>query len=138
MQLYRGLPVLTAQPTAADDARAPHHLVGVWPIGHDGSVGEYAGLAHAAVDGIRERGRLAIVAGGTGLYLRAALVDLSLPPAVPEELRRGFEELYDEQGADAAHAVLAGRDARAAAAVHPNDRRRVVRALELHAVGGSL
>jgi tRNA dimethylallyltransferase len=138
MQLYRGLPVLTAQPTAADEARAPHHLVGVWPIGHDGSVGEYAELAHAAIDAIREQGRLAIVAGGTGLYLRGALVDLRLPPAVPDELRRRFEGLYDEQGADAAHAVLAERDARAAEAVHPNDRRRVVRALELQAVGASL
>jgi tRNA dimethylallyltransferase len=138
MQLYRGLPVLTAQPTAADEARAPHHLIGVWPIGHDGSVGEYADLAHAAIDGIRARGRLVIVAGGTGLYLRGALVDLSLPPAVPDELRRSFEGLYDERGAEAAHAVLAERDARAAAAVHPNDRRRVVRALELHAVGASL
>jgi tRNA dimethylallyltransferase len=138
MQLYRGLPELTAQPTPQDDARAPHHLVGVWPIGHPGAVGEYAELARGAIDDIRERGRLAIVAGGTGLYLRAAVGDLSLPPAVPEEVRAGFEQLYDRAGAEAAHAFLKERDARAAAAVHPNDRRRVVRALELHAVGGSL
>jgi tRNA dimethylallyltransferase len=137
-QLYRGLPVLTAQPTPGELALAPHHLLEVWPIDHAGSVGEYGRLAQAAIDGVRARGRLAVVAGGTGLYLRAALADLELPPLVAPEERARFEALYDEQGAEAAHAILAGRDAAAASAVHPNDRRRVVRALELHAAGSSL
>ncbi len=138
MQLYRGLPILTNQPTAADTARAPHHLVGVWGLEHAGSVAEYAGLAHAAVDEVVARGRVAVVCGGSGLYMRAALAEMPLPPQVPAAARARFERLYEREGAGAAHAALATADARAAAAVHPHDRRRVVRALELHAAGSSL
>jgi tRNA dimethylallyltransferase len=138
MQLYRGLPVLTAQPAPELLERAPHHLLAVWPLDHAGSVGAYAELAHAAIDGAIARGGTAVVAGGTGLYLRAALADMALPPAVEAETRTGFEALYDADGPEAAHALLAARDPRAAAAIHPNDRRRVVRALELDAVGSSL
>jgi tRNA dimethylallyltransferase len=138
MQLYRGLPILTNQPAVADLARAPHHLVAVWGTEHTGSVAEYAGLAHAAIDEVTGRGRTAVVCGGSGLYLRAALADMPLPPQVPEAQRARFEELYDDQGAEAAHARLVAADPAAAVAVHPNDRRRVVRALELHAAGSSL
>lgn len=138
MQLYRGLPILTNQPTAADMARAPHHLVGVWELEHSGSVAEYAGLARAAVDDVLGRGRVAVVCGGSGLYMRAALAEMPLPPRVPAAARARFERLYEREGAGAAHAALATVDARAAAAVHPHDRRRVVRALELHAAGSSL
>jgi tRNA dimethylallyltransferase len=79
-----------------------------------------------------------VVAGGTGLYLRAALVDLGLPPAPPPGVRAHWEDLYDRLGAPRAHAVLAERDPEAAAHVHANDRRRVVRALELTELGSSL
>jgi tRNA dimethylallyltransferase len=138
MQLYRGLPVLTNQPTPAERAAAAHHLVGVWETDHAGSVAEYAGLAHAAVDAVLLRGRTPVVCGGSGLYLRAALADMPLPPQVPAAQRARFEQLYDGTGAQAAHAALVAADPVAAAAVHPNDRRRVVRALELHAAGTSL
>jgi tRNA dimethylallyltransferase len=138
MQLYRGLPILTNQPDAADRARAPHHLVAVWGTGHAGSVAEYAGLAHAAIDAVLARGRTPVVCGGSGLYLRAALADMPLPPQVAEPDRARFERLYDGEGAAVAHARLAAADPAAAVAVHPNDRRRVVRALELHAAGASL
>jgi tRNA dimethylallyltransferase len=67
MQLYRGLPILTNQPGADDLARAPHHLVAVWTTDHTGSVAEYAGLAHAAVDDVIARGRTPVVCGGSGL-----------------------------------------------------------------------
>jgi tRNA dimethylallyltransferase len=138
MGLYEGLPILTAQPTAAERARAAHRLVGVWPLDHEGAVGEYAALAHAAIDELRSTDRLAILAGGSGLYLRAALVDLRLPPRVDAATRRACEDLYDRVGAVAAHAELAGIDPRAARAIHPNDRRRVVRGLELARSGASL
>ena len=138
MQLYRGLPILTNQPTAEELAAAPHHLVGVWPLDHEGSVGEYAEMARAAVDDVVGRGRTAIVCGGSGLYLRAAIAPLDLPPPPAEGVRERFGELYDRRGAEAAHQLLAHRDPRAAAAVHPNDRRRVVRALELTESGASL
>ena len=132
MQVYRGLPILTNQP------ETPTRLVGIWPLDHKGSVGEYALLAHAAIDEVVAAGRTAIVAGGTGLYLRAALAELELPPAPAPGARNRWEALYDAEGGAAAHARLAALDPGAAAAVHPNDRRRVVRALELAEAGRSL
>lgn len=132
MQAYRGLPVLTAQPDR------PTRLVGIWPLSQEGSVAEYAELAHTAIDRLLAAGKTPVVAGGTGLYLRAALVDLELPPAPPPELRSRWEDRYDRLGAERAHGVLAERDPEAAARVHPNDRRRVVRALELTELSSSL
>ena len=138
MQLYRGLPVLTNQPSAADRERVAHHLVAVWEPSHEGSVAEYADLAHDAIDEILDRGRVPIVCGGSGLYMRSALADMPLPPQAPDGVRDAAERLYDERGPAGAHATLAAVDAPAAAAVHPNDRRRVVRALELAESGHSL
>jgi tRNA dimethylallyltransferase len=132
MQAYRGLPILTAQP------ERPTRLVGIWPLTHEGSVAEYAELAHAEIDRLLADARTPVVAGGTGLYLRAALVDLELPPAPSAQLRTHWERLYDRLGAERAHRVLAERDPDAAAHVHENDRRRVVRALELTELGSSL
>jgi len=138
MQLYRGLAILTNQPSAADRERVAHHLVAVWEPSHEGSVAEYAEMAHAAVDDIIRRGRVPIVSGGSGLYLRAALADMPLPPQAAANVRTTAERLYDERGPTGAHAILAAVDAAAAAVVHPNDRRRVVRALELAESGHSL
>jgi tRNA dimethylallyltransferase len=132
MQVYQGVPVLTAQP------ERPTRLMAIWPLAHEASVAEYARLAHAAIDELVQSGRPAIVAGGTGLYVRAALADLALPPAPPSGARARWEALYDERGGESAHALLAERDPAAAATVHPNDRRRVVRALELSEMGASL
>jgi tRNA dimethylallyltransferase len=130
MQAYRGLPILTNQ------SSRPARLVAIWPLDHDGSVGEYAALAHAAIDEILTAGRTPVVVGGTGLYLRAALAELRLP--APSDERRRWEAFYDSQGGEAAHEQLALLDSAAAARIHPNDRRRVIRALELVAAGASL
>ncbi|HEY7257762.1 MAG TPA: tRNA (adenosine(37)-N6)-dimethylallyltransferase MiaA [Gaiellales bacterium] len=138
MQLYRGLPILTNQPSAADTERVPHHLVGIWDPSHEGSVAEYAAAAHEVIDDVLRRGRVPIVCGGSGLYLRAALADMPLPPPGEAGARRAAEQIYDERGPAGAHATLTAVDAPAAAAVHPNDRRRVVRALELAETGHSL
>ncbi len=132
MQVYRGVPILTAQP------ERPTRLVAIWPLSHEASVAEYAELAHAAVDELLAAGRTPVVAGGTGLYLRAALADLDVPPAPPPGARERWEGRYDEEGPEALHAVLEERDPAAAAAIHPNDRRRVIRALELTDAGASL
>jgi len=132
MQVYRGLPILTNQ------SAYPARLVGIWPLEHEASVGEYTPLAHAAVDEILVAGKTPIVVGGTGLYLRAALAELELPPAPEPGARDRWSRHYDEVGAEAAHAGLAERDPAAAAAIHPNDRRRVIRALELAEAGSSL
>jgi len=132
MQVYQGLPIVTNQPAR------PTALVGIWPLDYDGAVAEYQRLAHEAVDAALSQGRTPIVVGGTGLYLRAALADLELPPAPTPGARERWESLYDLRGPEHAHAALAERDPQAALVVHPNDRRRVVRALELHEAGGSL
>jgi tRNA dimethylallyltransferase len=131
MQVYEGLPILTNQPDR------PTRLVAVWPLSHEGSVGEFQTLAHAAIDELVDTTGSAVVAGGTGLYLRAALAELDLPPAPAEGARSRWEAAYDED-ADAAFAELERRDPVAAALVHRNDRRRVVRALELAEAGSSL
>jgi tRNA dimethylallyltransferase len=132
MQVYDGLPILTNR------SSHPERLVGIWPLSHTASVGEYAPLAHDAVDEILAAGKTPLVVGGTGLYFRAALAELELPPAPTPGARERWERLYDEDGAAAAHARLAELDAAAAERVHPNDRRRVVRGLELAEAGWSL
>jgi tRNA dimethylallyltransferase len=132
MQVYDGLPILTNQP------ERPTALVAIWPLDHEGSVAEYQRLAHRAIDDALAHGRTPVVVGGTGLYLRAALAELDLPPAPPPGAREHWEGVYDRLGPEQAHAALAERDPQAAEAVHPNDRRRVVRALELQEAGGSL
>jgi tRNA dimethylallyltransferase len=129
MQVYRGLPILTAQP------ERPTQLVAVWELDREASVVEYQTLAHRAIDEALERGRTPVVVGGTGLYLRAAISDLAPPP---QGDRRRWERLYDRLGPERAHALLVERDPGVADRVHPNDRRRVVRALEVAEIGESL
>jgi tRNA dimethylallyltransferase len=108
------------------------------PLAREVSVGEYQRLAHAAIDEILAAGRTPVVVGGTGLYLRAALSSLDLPPPPEPGARERWAAFYEEHGAEHAHALLAERDPAAAARVHANDRRRVVRALELAEAGASL
>jgi tRNA dimethylallyltransferase len=125
-------------PLLTNQSVRPTRLVSIWELDHEASVGEYQELAHAAIDEILASGRTPIVVGGTGLYLRAALAELELPPPPQHSARARFERLYERLGPKRAHAVLAERDPAAAAQVHPNDRRRVVRALELADAGQSL
>lgn len=132
MQVYRGLPVLTNQPSR------PTQGVAIWGLDHEASVGEYQALAHALIDAACAAGSTPVLAGGTGLWLRAALSTLDVPPPAEPGVRPRLEALYDREGAAAAHRLLAERDPRAAEVVHPNDRRRVVRALELAESGRSL
>ena len=131
MQAYRGLPILTNQ-----DATA--RLVGIWPLDRQGTVGEYQRLAHEAIDEIVAAGRTAVVVGGSGLWFQAALTEVALPADVPPGARARWERLYDRRGPATAHGLLGRRDPRAAAQVHPNDRKRVVRALELWQAGATL
>ena len=130
--LFRGLEVLTAAP------EYPARLVGVFDVEHDVSVGEFQRLAHQAIDDVLASGRTPIVVGGTGLYLRAALSSFELPPPPAAGVREQWETFYDTHGGVHAHGRLQTLDPEAAARVHPNDRRRVVRALELAEAGSSL
>jgi tRNA dimethylallyltransferase len=131
LQVYRGLPILTNQPLR------PTRLVGICDLSDEMSVGSFAGLAHEAVDELVAGRGSAVVAGGTGLYFRAALADLAVPPKAAAAVRTRWEEAYDADPGGA-YATLAERDPAAAARVHRNDRRRVVRALELTDAGASL
>ena len=131
LQVYRGLALLTNQPSV------PTRLVAIRSLAETMSVGEYAALAHAAIDELVAATGTAVVAGGTGLYLRAALIDLAIPPAPAAGARERWEHVYDADP-DSAYRRLAEIDPRAAAVVHPNDRRRVVRGLELAEAGASL
>lgn len=126
--LYRGLPILTAAP------RYHAELVGVLDLDEDASVGWYQAEAQAVID----RSERPLVVGGTGLYFRAALAQLELPPPPADGVRERWEQTYDSLGPEPAHALLVEQDPEAAARVHANDRRRVVRALELAEAGHSL
>jgi tRNA dimethylallyltransferase len=130
--LFRGLEVLTAAP------ERPTRLVGVFELEHEVSVAEFQRLAHEAIDDALANGQVPVVVGGTGLYLRAALSDLELPPPPQQGAREKWESFYDAHGGIHAHGRLQALDPEAAARVHPNDRRRIVRALELAESGSSL
>jgi tRNA dimethylallyltransferase len=131
LQVYAGMPILTNQSPETTRLTAFRELT------EEMSVGEYASLAHAEIDALIAANGHAVVAGGTGLYLRAALADLAIPAPVDPERRGALERAYDVDPT-AAHERLAEVDPAAAQAVHVNDRRRVVRALELAEVGDSL
>jgi tRNA dimethylallyltransferase len=135
LQVYRGLETLTGVPTAAERAGLEHRLVSILPVDARFSVGEYAALAHAEIDGLLGEGARPIVVGGTGLYLRAALADLALRPAPPDEVRARWEAELARHGPQALHADLARRAPWAAEAVDPRDRSRIVRSLELLELG---
>lgn len=123
--LYAGLPIITAAPDY------PALLVGVVPLSEDVSVGEYQRLAHEAIDAAETP----LLVGGTGLYFRAALSTMAIPP---RGRRAHWQTEVERIGAEAAHELLAERDPAAAARVHPNDRRRLVRALELAELGETI
>jgi tRNA dimethylallyltransferase len=131
LQVYAGLEILTGVATAAERAQLEHRLVSFLPLSETFSVGRYAQLAHAAIDRELGAGRYPIVVGGTGLYLRAALVELRLRPPPSQEARQRWSAELRARGAPALHALLSRRAPWAAEGIDPNDSRRVGRALEL-------
>ena len=132
IQVYRGLEVLSAAADAAQQRQLEHRLLSFVDPSEEFSAGRYAELAHAEIDSLLADGRLPIVVGGTGLYLRAALADLDLRPPVPEEIREEVERELSERGPGALHAELAPE---LTAGVDPNDRKRVARLTELTRAG---
>jgi tRNA dimethylallyltransferase len=131
LQVYRGLETLTGVAAPAEQAELEHRLVSFLPLDASFSAGQYAELAHAQIDGALAEERRPIVVGGTGLYLRAALTELDLRPPPPEGVRERWMAELELYGAPALHARLAQRALWAAEGIDPNDRQRVVRALEL-------
>jgi tRNA dimethylallyltransferase len=135
LQVYRGLEKLTGVASEEERERLEHRLVAFVDPSEIFSVGEFMSLAHAEVDAALDAGRRPIILGGTGLYLRAALTELSLARQPPPELRERWEREIDARGPAALHAELAERSPRAAATVPPTDRTRIVRSLELLDLG---
>ncbi|MEY4878618.1 MAG: tRNA dimethylallyltransferase [Pseudomonadota bacterium] len=136
MQVYDGLRVLTARPSAADEARAPHVLYGHVPVTARYSVGRYIDDAGAVLKGLRASGRLPIFTGGTGLYFHALTQGLSPIPPVPSEIRDAQQALLDAMGVAAFYAEFAERDPEAASSLNPGDSQRILRAASVLAATG--
>ncbi len=135
MQLYRGMDIGTAKLTAAERHGVPHHLLDVWDVGRTADVASYQHLVRAVIEDVTARGRVPILAGGSGLYIRAALDDLNFPGTDPAARERLEAELAAE-GPAALHARLSGLDPAAAASILPTNGRRIVRALEVIELSG--
>jgi len=127
VQIYRGLDIGSAKPTPAERAAAPHHLIDV----ADPSEPFDAEMAEQAISDIRARGKRVLVAGGTGLYIRALLFGLAPLPPADDGLRTRLRQEWDDLGPQAMHARLKELDPASAQRLHPNDRQRVLRALEV-------
>ena len=136
MQIYRELRILTARPGPEDEARAPHRLYGVLPVSSVCSAARWRDLALAELDAARRAGKLAIICGGTGLYLRALTRGLSPIPDIPDEIRRAVRARLERDGAAALHGALARVDPDMAAGLAPGDRQRIARAWEVFEATG--
>ncbi|MBI4279830.1 MAG: tRNA (adenosine(37)-N6)-dimethylallyltransferase MiaA [Armatimonadetes bacterium] len=135
--IYRGMNIGTAKPTPEQRCEVPHHLLDVASPDDVFTVARYRELAEAAIADIHARGRLPLLVGGTGLYVRAVVDGLSIPRTPPDwELRARLEEEERRGGAGTLHARLRRVDPDAAARIHPRNLRRIIRALEVHAATG--
>ncbi len=136
LQVYRGLDIGTAKPTAAERAAAPHHLIDILDPEEVYSAGEFVRRAKPVIADIRRRGRRPVLVGGSGLYLRALLEGLSpIPPSDPE-VRRSLEARCAREGLDALYRELSEIDPGTARRLAPGDRQRILRALEVAASSG--
>ena len=131
MQVYRDLRIITARPSPAEEAQAPHRLYGHVDAAENYSTGRWCADAAAALAAARQEGRVAILVGGTGLYFKALTQGLAAVPPIPPEIRGAVRARLESEGIAALHAELAQRDPVAAARLMPNDRARVTRALEV-------
>jgi tRNA dimethylallyltransferase len=135
MQLYRSMDIGTAKLTAAERRGVPHHLLDVWDVTKTASVAEYQGLATAAITDIERRGKVPVLVGGSGLYIRAALGDLDFP-GTDEGIRARLEAELAAGGTMPLYQRLKEADPVAAAAILPSNGRRIVRALEVIEMSG--
>lgn len=135
MQVYVGMDIGTAKVSREERERVPHHLLDLRGPDHELTVEEFQRLARAAIAGVTERGKLPLLVGGSGLYLRAVVDDLEFPPR-SAEVRASLEADVEELGAEVLHGRLAELDPAAAAKIEPGNARRTVRALEVIAITG--
>jgi tRNA dimethylallyltransferase len=133
--VYRGLDIGSAKPTPAERSRVPHHAIDILDADAPSTAGDYARAARAALAEIKARGRLPIVTGGTGLYLRALLEGLAPAPPRDEELRARLRKRTAQHGSEYLHRLLKRLDPAAAAAIHPNDVPKMIRSVEVTLAG---
>ncbi|MGI6653027.1 MAG: tRNA (adenosine(37)-N6)-dimethylallyltransferase MiaA [Christensenellales bacterium] len=139
MQIYQRMDIGTAKPTPEDRARVAHHMLDVCTPHQAYSVAEYVEAADAAIAGIVVRGHVPVLVGGTGLYLRALRYPMTLGGGARDDaVRARYQQMLEKEGAQAVHALLHQRDPEAARTLHPNNTRRVIRALEVLEVTGQL
>jgi len=131
LQIYSAVPILTAQPSAADKAQVPHRLYGVLEADQQCSVGRWLGLAREAIDATLTKGRTPIIVGGTGLYLKSLIKGIPAIPAIDETVRQEARLLHSSMGGVAFHQLLTVRDPVMAARLHPSDSQRLMRAYEV-------
>lgn len=137
MQIYKGLDIGTAKPDKAQLETVPHHLIGFLNVFEDFSVSRYVELARDSAEGIESRGRQAFLIGGTGFYLRSFLKGIDFNEEGRDELLRSrLTQQADEQGIDGLYSSLQELDPRAAEKIHPNNTKRVIRAIEYYMVTG--
>lgn len=135
LQLYRGMDIGTAKVTEEERRGIPHHLLDVLDVTEEASVSAYQRDSRAAIAEIRARGRVPILVGGSGLYVRAALDDIEFPPTEPD-VRARYERRIAQEGPESLHRELAASDPEAAAVIGQHDSRRIVRALEVGELTG--
>ena len=135
MQLYRGMDIGTAKLTVEERRGVPHHLLDVWDVTQTASVAEYQDLADAVITDITARGKVPVLVGGSGLYIRAALGDLEFP-GTDDAIRERLEAELSERGPAPLYERLKAADPAAAAAILPSNGRRIVRALEVIELSG--
>lgn len=132
MSLYRGMDIGTAKPSPEQRRRVPHHLIDILEPHEEYSLAQYVGAAKAACEEIVARGRTPLFVGGAGLYLRGLLRGVFEGPPADWNLRRELQQFAEEHGDEALHRRLAEIDPASAGRLHPRDRRRVIRALEVY------
>ncbi|MGZ7441655.1 tRNA (adenosine(37)-N6)-dimethylallyltransferase MiaA [Paenibacillus sp. TH7-28] len=138
MQVYRGMDIGTAKITPAEMEGVPHHLIDVLEPDEPFSVAQFQEWCRKLIPEIESRGHLPFIVGGTGLYVESVCYEFQFTEAAADEAFRAAELAYAEQhGAEALHAKLAAIDPKSAARLHPNDMRRVIRALEIHHLTGT-
>lgn len=134
--VYRGLDIGSAKPSTEQRRRIPHHGLDLLHPNEPSTAGDYARVARAVLEDIRRRGKLPVIAGGTGLYLRATLDGLAPAPPRDEGLRERLRTHAARRGSGGLHRILRRLDPRAAAAIHPNDLPKLIRSVEITVLGG--
>lgn len=136
MQIYKGIPIATAQPSVAEMEGIPHHLMGFLSVGTPFSVADYTEMAHEKISQIASRGKTPIIVGGTGLYINSLVDDIAFSDIGSTEIRRQLQDELDRIGAEEIYKKLSEIDPNAAEKIEPKNTRRVIRALEVYMASG--